>query len=161
MTEDVFWSLIDGVHLASGGDMERKCALLKERLTALGDDELRAFNDHFDAADAAAYHHPLWGAAYVMRGGCSDDSFSDFRGTLISHGRTVFENALADPESLADVNFANGRDVCYEGFQYVGDALAEERFGEWPKRFRQYIVSARLGRMKFVDNHSEGHSHNS
>ncbi len=37
-----------------------------------------------------------------MRGGCSDDGFDYFRGWLVAQGRTVWERALADPDSLAD-----------------------------------------------------------
>jgi Protein of unknown function (DUF4240) len=41
-------------------------------------------------------------AAYVINGGCGDDSFQDFRASLIFRGRTSFRNAVTDPESLAD-----------------------------------------------------------
>ena len=134
MNIDQFWQIIDSVHAKSGGDMDRKCELLKEELSGLGDDELRDFIDHFDGADAAAYTWPLWGAAYVLHGGCSDDSFSGFRATLISHGRSVFERALADPESLVELSFEDAEDVCYEGFQYVKNDVAEQKLGEVPKR---------------------------
>jgi len=100
MNADEFWQIIDSVHSASGGDMDRKCELLRERLRGLGDQDLRDFINHFDRADNKAYSRPLWGAAYVMHGGCGDDSFSDFRATSISQGRKTYEAALADPESL-------------------------------------------------------------
>jgi hypothetical protein len=70
-----------------------------------------------------AYSWPLWGAAYVINGGCGDDSFSDFRASLISRGRTAFDRALNDPDSLA------GEDLheeawFFEGYQYaVTDAV--------------------------------------
>lgn len=134
MNTDQFWQIIDSVHARSGGDMDRKCELLKEELSALEKDELCDFIDHFDAADAAAYTWALWGAAYVMHGGCSDDSFSDFRATLISQGRGVYERALADPESLVELDFDDEEDVCYEGFQYVKNDVAEENLGEIPKQ---------------------------
>lgn len=134
MNIDQFWQIIDSVHAKSGGDMDRKCELLKEELSALENDELCDFIDHFDGADAAAYTWPLWGAAYVLQGGCSDDSFSDFRATLISHGRSVFERALTDPESLAELSFDDEEDVSYEGFQYVKNDVAEAKLGEVPKR---------------------------
>ncbi len=134
MNKDQFWQIIDSVHAGSGGDMDRKCELLKEELATLEDQELREFIDHFDSADAAAYTWPLWGAAYVMHGGCSDDSFSDFRATLISQGRAVFERSLAEPESLVELDFADEEAVCLEGFQYVKDDAAKEKLGEIPKR---------------------------
>lgn len=51
---------------------------------------------------ADSYRAPLWAAAYMINGGCSDDGFDYFRGWLIMQGREVFEQVLADPEVLAD-----------------------------------------------------------
>ncbi|MGP4011414.1 DUF4240 domain-containing protein [Streptomyces sp. 4N124] len=51
---------------------------------------------------ADSYRAPLWAAAYMINGGCSDDGFDYFRGWLILQGREVFEQALADPQALAD-----------------------------------------------------------
>jgi len=50
----------------------------------------------------AAYRWPVWDAAVVWLGWLGDDSFRDFRGWLISRGRTTFEKVLADPDLLAD-----------------------------------------------------------
>ena len=127
MKTDQFWDVIDTVNIASGGDMDRKCELLKERLLELEPQELIEFGHHFDAAESQAYTWPLWGAAYVMNGGCSDDSFIDFRATLISFGRVAYERALADPESLAEIDFADEEDITYQGYQYVVIAVAEQR----------------------------------
>jgi hypothetical protein len=52
---------------------------------------------------ARSYVAQLWAAAFVINGGCSDDGFEYFRGWLITRGREVFERALADPDSLADL----------------------------------------------------------
>lgn len=52
---------------------------------------------------ADSYRRPLWAAAYVINGGCSDDGFEYFRGWLIAQGRKVFERVVADPEALADL----------------------------------------------------------
>jgi hypothetical protein len=38
-----------------------------------------------------------------MNGGCSDDSFDDFRAWLMSQGRRRFEYALKDPDTLARI----------------------------------------------------------
>jgi hypothetical protein len=37
----------------------------------------------------------------VVNGHCSDDSFENFRCWLVSMGRDVYENALANPDSLS------------------------------------------------------------
>lgn len=49
----------------------------------------------------ASYQNPLWAAAYVINGGCSDDGFDYFRGWLVTQGEEVYTTALADPDSLA------------------------------------------------------------
>ncbi|WP_326608069.1 DUF4240 domain-containing protein [Streptomyces sp. NBC_01800] len=52
---------------------------------------------------AASYRAPLWAAAYLINGGCSDDGFDYFRGWLITQGRAVYEQVIADADRLADV----------------------------------------------------------
>ncbi len=52
---------------------------------------------------ARSYHRELWGAAYIINGGCSDDGFEYFRGWLILQGEKSFEDALKDPESLVEI----------------------------------------------------------
>ena len=45
----------------------------------------------------------MWGAAYVIEDGCSDDCFRDFRNYVISLGRASYSAALRNPDSLAAV----------------------------------------------------------
>jgi hypothetical protein len=52
---------------------------------------------------AASYRAPLWAAAYLVNGGCSDDGFDYFRGWLLTQGRAAFERAVDDPDTLADL----------------------------------------------------------
>ncbi|VVE59175.1 hypothetical protein PAN31117_05280 [Pandoraea anapnoica] len=40
----------------------------------------------------------------MINGGCSDDGFDYFRGWLIAQGKRVFMLALAEPDSLAEVD---------------------------------------------------------
>ena len=105
MDEDGFWKIVQRAHDSSGGDMDQKCDALRQQISALSKDEALEFAQHFDAMMDKAYDWPLWGAAYVINGGCSDDTFSDFRAALISRGRQAFERALSDPDSLADEAF--------------------------------------------------------
>ena len=133
MTHDQFWSIIDRVHVTSAGEMDEKCELLRDELEQLTDLDLRDFVDHFNDADLRAYTWKLWAAAYLIGGGCSDDAFSDFRATLISMGRGFYERALTDPDRLASTNF-DEESAFYEGFQYVKNDLAQERWDEIPRR---------------------------
>lgn len=125
MTLDQFWNIVEQVHHDSRGDMDKKCELLEAELRRLPLDELLSFHRHFDECQDRAYSWELWAAAYIIRGGCSDDSFSDFRATLISMGRETFERALADPQSLADMDYGK-EDAYYEGYQYVPTMVEEE-----------------------------------
>ncbi|GAA2573923.1 DUF4240 domain-containing protein [Winogradskya consettensis] len=51
---------------------------------------------------ARSYRADLWAAAYTINGGASDDGFDYFRGWLIAQGEAVYDQALTDPDSLAD-----------------------------------------------------------
>jgi len=118
MTEDQFWNLVQEAHDAAEGDMDTKCAAIESLVGALSPADATAFGAHFERCMAEAYSWSLWGAAFVIRGGCSDDSFSDFRASLISRGRAEFEAAMEDPESLAAVELDED-DWVYEGYAYA------------------------------------------
>lgn len=118
MTTDAFWSIIEEVHRRHPDDMEGKCKALRARLSRLTPDEMRSFRQHFDECDARAYNWGLWGAAYIIHGGCGDDSFMDFRHTLISRGREVYEKALSDPDSLVELGLTE-EEACFEGYDYA------------------------------------------
>ena len=127
MTVDQFWNFIDRVHSASENNMERKSDLLKSELQDLPVPEIVSFQAHLDEAIDTAYTWPLWGAAFIMNGGCSDDSFIDFRTTLISLGRETFEAAVENPDTLADLQLELDEEFIYEGFQDIPIEVLEQR----------------------------------
>ena len=49
------------------------------------------------------YKQDIWAAAYIVLGGCSDDSFEYFRYWLIAQGHEAVYNALENADSLCDV----------------------------------------------------------
>lgn len=118
MNELKFWEIVDSVHGRSGGDMDSKSELIKDAISKLSEREANGFAAIFDSKMDEAYSWSLWGAAYVINGGCSDDAFTDFRTSLISRGRASFERAIADPDSLADDDF-DQEAWFYEGYQYA------------------------------------------
>jgi hypothetical protein len=97
MDEDRFWEIVDRASI-SGDPAES----LREWLEDQSPREIAAFNRHFFAMLRKAYRYDIWGAAYLLLGGCSDDAFRDFRADLIGKGRVIFESVLKDPDSLAD-----------------------------------------------------------
>jgi hypothetical protein len=131
MNIDQFWTIVDRVHDASGGDMDTKCKLLAEELRRLSPDEVFSFGEHFGECFYQADTWDIWGAAFVIHDGCGDDSFMDFRSTLISQGRSVFEAALTDADSLAQFNIDPAW-ATYEGYQYVPGKIYEEKAGSDP-----------------------------
>jgi hypothetical protein len=130
MDKTQFWKLIDSSRRASEGDPEEQIEILREKLSDLEPDEIVAFDRIFNEYDVRAYHWDLWGAAYVIGGGCSDDGFMDFRGWLISRGEKAFEAALADPETLVKVVKEEDDDCQIEGFQYVASQAWEQKTGK-------------------------------
>jgi Protein of unknown function (DUF4240) len=103
MNDAVFWRLMTETRRAAGNDTDRQSELLKERLTHLPGPSIVKFARIRHSFDKRAYTWDLWGAAYVIEDGCSDDCFRDFRGYVISLGRGPYEAALRNPDSLAGV----------------------------------------------------------
>jgi hypothetical protein len=98
-----FWHLIAATRDEAGGATERQSELLEEKLSRLPGEQIAEFQRIRHRLDEQAYSWDLWGAAYVIEDGCSDDCFRDFRAYLISLGREPYEAALRDPDSLAPV----------------------------------------------------------
>lgn len=122
MDKETFWELLEGL------DPETAGGELAARLDALEAEVIAAFQHHFDEEHARGYTWPLWGAAYLMEGGCSDDGFEYFRYGLISRGRKIFESALADPDSLA-VLLDEDDFLSNEEFGYVAREVYENKTG--------------------------------
>lgn len=108
MEEDEFWSIIAKARIAVGERADNRDPpddplpnALSDALVPLGHSRIVAFMVESCRLSDLAYTNSLWGAAYLIEGGCSDDSFMDFRDGLILQGRKTFERTLADPDSLA------------------------------------------------------------
>src|SRR5215813_640854 len=109
MDVDTFWSLIENAHEASGGDTGKQAELLTQVLSQFSEQELIEFDRIVYEMMWRSYQADLWEAAWVIGCGCSDDGFFDFRGWLIAQGKHVFEEAIRDPETVAEVVEANRR----------------------------------------------------
>ncbi len=100
---NIFWKLIADAKASvadpSDGDAVAAAAttLLAERPPA----EIVATQQVLWELLTASYQNPLWAAAFVINGGCSDDGFDYFRGWLLTQGRDVYTAAVASPDSLA------------------------------------------------------------
>ncbi len=97
---DAYWQLV------ADARADRPDGIAAGTVTALRTrpaEEILALHHAARTLMASSYRWSLWHAAYQINGGCSDDGFDYFRGWLLSQGRDVFERAVADPDSLADV----------------------------------------------------------
>lgn len=131
MTLDEFWQHI---RASRRRDPDEHAERLAARLAKFPVDEILSFGRWWPLAHVKAYTWKVWGAAYLINGGCSDDGFEYFKDWLILQGRDVFEAALRTPDSLAaylkgDSEVEAGGDPAFTAYAAVtgrddfGDAL--------------------------------------
>jgi hypothetical protein len=124
MDEARFWLLTADTRAAADNDTGRQSELLDARLRRLPAQQIAAFERIRRKLDRRAYTWEVWGAAYVVEDGCSDDCFRDFRAYLISLGRGPYETALRNPDALASTvedaetgDWENADDVAPDAYE--------------------------------------------
>jgi hypothetical protein len=144
MDEASFWAIIEAGGRQARDDPERQLAAARERLVKLSPEEIREFHRDFNQKLADAYTWDLWGAGYLINGGCSDDGFHYFRAWLISRGRAVYEAAVANPDSLAGLTDPDRDDYEFEDLWGVALRAYKDATGQdmppvpfrWPAKPR-------------------------
>ncbi len=133
MNTDQFWQIIEKAKKSADGDAEAFCESVSGQLVKLPAPEIVGFAAEFRRKLHEAYTWELWGAAYIICGGCGDDMFEYWRAGLIAQGRKVFEATLKDPDSLATLSDDSpimSEDVMdYESALYVASSAYEEKTG--------------------------------
>lgn len=129
---ETFWETVERARATVGETVTAEAAgavarQLVTQLTELGPSAAVEFQRAYDTLNQEAYRWDLWAAAYLMRGGCSDDGFDYFRGWLVAQGRAVWERTLADPDSLADAGVDPDDDMveCEDILAVATDSYAE------------------------------------
>src|SRR5262249_35439876 len=105
---------------------------LRHRLMKLSEDELHGFDRVFWELMDESYRADLWGAAYIIKGGCSDDGFDYFRAWLIMQGQQIYIQALKNPDSLAPRarrGQESGDEFEFEDVLSIANAVYEARTG--------------------------------
>lgn len=137
MDEARFWQLIDEVRTTASSE-RTQVRELKRRLTELPLADVVAFDATFTAVQQRLNTWDLWGAAYVINGGCSDDGFIDFRSWVIAQGSDTYRRALTHPDSLIEVLPTGGRTRRFgrrtlslgaEPYSYAAEEVYEQRTG--------------------------------
>ncbi|MFE1443572.1 DUF4240 domain-containing protein [Streptomyces sp. NPDC058739] len=123
MDKHEFWQLIETARdqvddpSESESVARRATSLLADRPA----ETIRAAEEALWDLMADSYTNPLWAAAYIVNGGCSDDLFDYFRGWLIAQGQQVFERVVADPDTLAEL--AVVRTAAADGFDLEDEGV--------------------------------------
>ena len=136
MEVEAFWELIEQAR-STAHDDEQLVERVATALLALPTEEILDFEQQLSQAKQQAYRWEVWGAAYLINGGCSDDAFQDFRAWLVAQGRDTFTRAVADPDSLAEHpavrRMADARRdgwLGLESLHYVAEEAYERRTGD-------------------------------
>jgi hypothetical protein len=124
-----FWEIITVSQKRSKGDQHAQYDALEEQLRALPVEEIAEFSTYFIDCMGRADCNEVYAAAAIIDGfWVSDDAFTYFLEWLVAQGEKVFEAALENPDSLADV-VEKGQVCAFEGFGYIATRVWEEKTG--------------------------------
>ncbi|MFF3893816.1 DUF4240 domain-containing protein [Streptomyces sp. NPDC001812] len=138
MDIDTFWNVIEVARAGAAETGEPFDEVLVKQLADRPWQEILEYAERFDELHDALYRWDVWAAAYLIGGGCSDDSFMDFRAGVIALGCQWYQRVATDPDSLAAhpgvVQAANVRDrsevLFYEGVNYAASGAFERITGD-------------------------------
>ena len=130
MDEDQFWKIIQTTKDHSNDDFEEQQEALAKELRKLVPDDIILFGNRFRYFRGQANTWELWGAIYIIHGGCGDDSFNDFREWVIGQGKDFYYKTIKDPESLVEVDTDKINEVEWEGLGYVHSTVFKELTGQ-------------------------------
>jgi hypothetical protein len=131
-----FWEIIETARASARRDRLFHEALT-DHLAILTEQDILEYYERFEKMHGALYRRDLWAAAYLIGGGCSDDSFIDFRAGLITQGHDWYHKAAAAPDSLANHPAVAGarhprcdNPLFYEEVNYAASAAFQRLSGD-------------------------------
>jgi hypothetical protein len=109
LDDDLFWEIVE-----ADGELpiSERLEAFPDNLTRFKPKTIRDFYRKLREVWGQAYRTDVWALAYLLRGGCSDDSFMGFRAWLILQGRAVFEATLKNPDAFNIELFQSDSDGC-------------------------------------------------
>lgn len=129
MEEEAFWNIVASSLNNTSNEEEQESFLIRT-IGKLSLPEMIGFKLRTDELLAETYTSKMWCAAYVMRGGCSDDAFEYFRNWLISRGKDVYKQAKENPDNLVSQIEEGLNEYEFEGFTYVAGSAFEKKTGK-------------------------------
>jgi hypothetical protein len=131
-----FWTILK---TAKGSVVEVSFDGLQQELSRLDPKEMVAFFKQYQNLIAGAYKAELWGAAYLINGGCSDDGFHDFLVWLVGQGEEVYRAAIVDPDSLAQVRGPEDMDTHGSALDAAALRAWQEKTGRREEEFFEQL----------------------
>ena len=128
--EDKFWEIIQNSKRKANNDYQKQQLELENELRKLSPDEIILFGNRFRFFRGRAYSWELWGAIYLIHGGCGDDSFNDFREWVIGQGKIFYYKTIENPETLVEVETEKIEDIDWEGLGYVPASVFKDMTGQ-------------------------------
>lgn len=116
MNKEEFWQTIETVnHAVPDGNHELIVKQMCEELLRCSPQDILDWHLIMQEYNNAAYRNDLWAACTALGAHDSDDGFIDFRTWLISQGKTIYMDAMRDPDTLA-ANPHTGKEMNFEAF---------------------------------------------
>lgn len=134
-----FWRLIEAAKVKSRGVCEAQAETLRALLADLPAEEIAEFNRIFIELHQRAYQGNLWEAGSIINSDQgSSDGFIYFRSWLIGQGQAMYERALEDPETLAEVGVAPREADCEE-LMYAAWFAYDDKTGDVPTEMYESV----------------------
>lgn len=131
ITEAFFWKLLETAK-KKGEDPDEQLEWLVNHLSRRSVKDIVMFDYIFNQYYYKSYTSNLWAAAYIVMGGCSDDSFDYFRAWLLYLGKGTYETIIQDPEKIIPhlkILEEEGDVPEFEDLLYVASMAYEEKTG--------------------------------
>ena len=153
MNREEFWKLIDSTLDAE--DQEEQLKLIKTELMKLSRVEVASFDNILGKIKDKATSWEILGAGHIIRGKSICKHIESFILWIISKGHFVYENALKNPDSLAEVITQRDIDegVQFERLSYIAWDVYKEKTGR--KMWNDRRSNSELGRDRDIEDAKE------
>jgi len=118
LDEELYWTIVDKSLRLGYFQFEQQQSLIKQ-ISKLSPKQMIGFRLRTDKLLYDIYTSEMWCAAYIMNGGCSDDSFEYFRNWVISRGKDIYYKAKENPDRLIEEVTDELEHYGFEDFWYV------------------------------------------
>ncbi|MBJ6145899.1 DUF4240 domain-containing protein [Hymenobacter sp. BT559] len=144
MNKEEFWRVIDFAHQQAKGNEQVFESLLIKNLGQYSPEGIVEFECLLEQQLLDADDFKIMAAQKIIEGSVTDDSYLYFRCWLISQGKSVFEEVLRNPDSLASID-TEGAIAEFEPLLYVATQAYENKTGkkEEDASFPRSVASAR------------------